>query len=43
MEWSEEELKVPLNEEAIKTSNEGNIYLYAFLILCTAGILFYMI
>ena len=43
MEWSKEELEAPLNEETIKTSNEGNIFLYVFLILCTLGVLFYML
>jgi len=43
MEWSDEELETPLNEETIKASNEGNIYLYAFIILSTIGVLYYMI
>tara|TARA_B000000441_G_C21613172_1_gene272951 strand:+ start:274 stop:405 length:132 start_codon:yes stop_codon:yes gene_type:complete len=43
MEWSEEELRTPLNEEAIKTSNEGNLFLYGFLIIIAIGVLYYMI
>tara|TARA_B100001559_G_C16375533_1_gene564058 strand:- start:310 stop:441 length:132 start_codon:yes stop_codon:yes gene_type:complete len=43
MEWTDEELETPLNEEVEKTSNEGNISLYVFLILIAIGILYYML
>ena len=43
MEWSDEELSTPLNEETIKASNEGNRYLFAFIIIMTIGVLYYMI
>ena len=43
MEWSDEEIETPMSEEAISASKEGNNYLFAFIIIITAGVLYYML
>ena len=34
MEWTDEELAVPLSDEAKETSRQGNLELAAFVVVC---------
>tara|TARA_Y100000741_G_C17858568_1_gene397863 strand:+ start:260 stop:391 length:132 start_codon:yes stop_codon:yes gene_type:complete len=43
LEWSDEEIETPMNEEAIAASKEGNNFFFVFLIIIAIGVLYYMV